>query len=60
MSDKAGTLTHNGIIIFIILLCHDGLLGIEMKKLHMGTMLYSFDSMDEVTSSIGCHIRVFR
>jgi len=33
LSDKTGTLAQNGIIIiFVILLCHDGLLGIEMKN----------------------------
>ena len=37
LSDKTGTLTQNEM---------------EMKKLHMGTMSYGFDSMDEVAHQL--------
>jgi phospholipid-translocating ATPase len=37
LSDKTGTLTQNEM---------------ELRKLHMGTMSYSWDSMDEVTSQL--------
>ncbi|KAG0706236.1 hypothetical protein DFH29DRAFT_189735 [Suillus ampliporus] len=40
LSDKTGTLTQNVI------------LEMEMKKLHMGTMSYGFDSMDEVAHQL--------
>ncbi|KAF8154287.1 protein transporter [Crassisporium funariophilum] len=40
LSDKTGTLTQNG------------LFKMEMKKLHMGTMSYGSDSMDEVAHQL--------
>ena len=57
LSDKTGTLTQNGII-STLLLCRDDsrrifyCLEMEMKKLHMGTMSYGSDSMDEVAHQL--------
>ena len=57
LSDKTGTLTQNGIISTLIF-CRDDsrrifyCLEMEMKKLHMGTMSYGSDSMDEVAHQL--------
>ncbi|RUP50298.1 LOW QUALITY PROTEIN: hypothetical protein BC936DRAFT_139703 [Jimgerdemannia flammicorona] len=49
LSDKTGTLTKNGIIMF-------GTYGVgmemDLKKLHMGTMSYGVDTMDEIVSHL--------
>lgn len=53
LSDKTGTLTQNGthsIILyspFIIFVAE-----MELKKLHMGTMSYGSDSMDEIAHQL--------
>lgn len=56
LSDKTGTLTQNGMIV-----CSRHMsthnsgsthLEMEMKKLHMGTISYGFDSMDEVAHQL--------
>jgi phospholipid-translocating ATPase len=54
LSDKTGTLTQNGLQMFFILVIMKIkiLLEMEMKKLHMGTMSYGFDSMDEVSHQL--------
>jgi phospholipid-translocating ATPase len=56
LSDKMGTLTQNGIYIlfFPSYFCvfTGNLPEMEMKKLHMGTMLYGSDSMDEVAHQL--------
>jgi phospholipid-translocating ATPase len=43
LSDKTGTLTRNGEVKSIWLTSE-----MELKKLHMGTVAYGWDSMDEV------------
>jgi phospholipid-translocating ATPase len=56
LSDKTGTLTQNGVWCLSLhytlctLLWHS--LEMEMKKLHMGTVSYGFDSMDEVAHQL--------
>ncbi|KAG5637700.1 hypothetical protein H0H81_003555 [Sphagnurus paluster] len=53
LSDKTGTLTQNGMSLFTT--CGDDshrTAEMEMKKLHMGTMSYGFDSMDEVAHQL--------
>lgn len=53
LSDKTGTLTQNGAT--FITLCSGSahcVAEMEMKKLHMGTMSYGFDSMDEVAHQL--------
>lgn len=55
LSDKTGTLTQNG---ELLLTCHPlhttdlDLTEMELKKLHMGTISYAIDSMDEVASQL--------
>lgn len=42
-------------VLYLLLCAHEWLTGIlemEMKKLHMGTMSYGFDSMDEVAHQL--------
>jgi phospholipid-translocating ATPase len=55
LSDKTGTLTQNGIF-FLRLIQYrysdNWTLEMEMRKLHMGTMSYGFDSMDEVSHQL--------
>lgn len=56
LSDKTGTLTQNGnktsvryrLAAYLRLLLAE----MDMKKLHMGTMSYGFDSMDEVAHQL--------
>ena len=54
LSDKTGTLTQNGTFTVWYTRCvandHDS--EMEMKKLHMGTMSFGFDSMDEVAHQL--------
>lgn len=54
LSDKTGTLTQNGTFTICHARCvvnsHDS--EMEMKKLHMGTMSFGFDSMDEVAHQL--------
>ena len=55
LSDKTGTLTQNGTFTLILLYnndLQDKFLEMEMKKLHMGTMSYGSDSMDEVAHQL--------
>ena len=56
LSDKTGTLTQNGMEYELDSL-RPGLtfrlfVEMEMKKLHMGTISYGFDSMDEVAHQL--------
>jgi phospholipid-translocating ATPase len=56
LSDKTGTLTQNGTYIsgylrrecMVVIMFAE----MELKKLHMGTMSYGFDSMDEVAHQL--------
>jgi phospholipid-translocating ATPase len=53
LSDKTGTLTQNGVYcIFMLGIRANLIVEMEMKKLHMGTMSYGFDSMDEVAHQL--------
>src|ERR1700730_17233786 len=54
LSDKTGTLTQNGLQMpfILVIMKIKILLEMEMKKLHMGTMSYGFDSMDEVSHQL--------
>jgi phospholipid-translocating ATPase len=54
LSDKTGTLTQNGALHSQREYCGLTLdvTEMEMKKLHMGTMSYGFDSMDEVAHQL--------
>jgi phospholipid-translocating ATPase len=59
LSDKTGTLTQNGASFGSSWwdLELNVLTEMEMKKLHMGTMSYGFDSMDEVAHQLACGFR---
>ena len=58
LSDKTGTLTQNGVSVLVpfhpptyhhrLFFCAE----MEMKKLHMGTVSYGFESMDEVAHQL--------
>lgn len=57
LSDKTGTLTQNGglypsLITSSQLKSSGFVLEMELKKLHMGTMSYGLDSMDEVATQL--------
>ena len=55
LSDKTGTLTQNGMCGFFAEMGHFNFfvcIEMEMKKLHMGTMSYGSDSMDEVAHQL--------
>lgn len=53
LSDKTGTLTQNGMTVAIeALRVADRDVEMELKKLHLGTMSYGFDSMDEVSHQL--------
>lgn len=55
LSDKTGTLTQNGTLLdhlFSTYRLLTILAEMEMKKLHMGTMSYGSDSMDEVAHQL--------
>lgn len=53
LSDKTGTLTQNGELFLTFLIFTEPLFAeMEMKKLHMGTMSYGYDSMDEVAHQL--------
>jgi len=54
LSDKTGTLTQNGTLIIGQTRCvtNGPDSEMEMKKLHMGTMSFGFDSMDEVAHQL--------
>ena len=47
LSDKTGTLTRNGKLAYLVMkLTYQEM---ELKKLHMGTIVFGWDAMDEVT-----------
>lgn len=57
LSDKTGTLTQNGVSVMNPLPSADAdslgcVVEMEMRKLHMGTMSYGADSMDEVAHQL--------
>jgi phospholipid-translocating ATPase len=52
LSDKTGTLTQNGTSLALAKMPLILFTEMEMKKLHMGTMAYGFDSMDEVVHQL--------
>lgn len=57
LSDKTGTLTQNGELSLSLLSSEVtdegiGIVEMEMKKLHMGTVAYAHDSMDEVAHQL--------
>lgn len=54
LSDKTGTLTQNGLSFLIVRVSCSTRerTEMEMKKLHMGTMSYGPDSMDEVVHQL--------
>lgn len=54
LSDKTGTLTQNGTLVNSRILCITNINNseMEMKKLHMGTMSFGYDSMDEVAHQL--------
>lgn len=54
LSDKTGTLTQNGTTTSAYMRCKltGRLAEMEMKKLHMGTVSYGFESMDEVAHQL--------
>lgn len=54
LSDKTGTLTRNGGSLRCLLSIPDIDMAVEMemRKLHMGTMSYGQDSMDEVSRQL--------
>jgi phospholipid-translocating ATPase len=56
LSDKTGTLTQNGKSLSKLIrrcfLTYFNSTEMEMKKLHMGTMSFGYDAMDEVTHQL--------
>lgn len=54
LSDKTGTLTQNGMLLIGRPCASVHVFGseMEMKKLHMGTMSFGYDSMDEVAHQL--------
>ena len=54
LSDKTGTLTQNGAFVICQTrrVTNEPDSEMEMKKLHMGTMSFGFDSMDEVAHQL--------
>ena len=52
LSDKTGTLTQNGICLQIHLVSANRFSEMELKKIHVGTVSYANEAMDEITSYI--------